>query len=88
MNEPKYAIDSDLLRMLRCPKEGSTLALADESLIQKLNDQIRRGELRDSQDQKVEASMEAGLVTESGNRLYPIRGGIPTLIADEAIELG
>jgi uncharacterized protein YbaR (Trm112 family) len=87
MNEQKYAIDADLLRILRCPREGSKLALADDSLIQNLNEQIRRGELRDAQDQKVEDPIEAGLLTATGTRLYPIRGGIPTLIANEAIEL-
>ena len=88
MNERKYVIEADLLRMLRCPQEGCMLAIADDSLIQKLNEQIQRGELRDAQDQKIQEPIDAGLVTESGSRLYPIRGGIPTLIADEAIELG
>ena len=87
MNEQENVINANLLRMLRCPKEGDLLAIADDSLIQKLNEQIKRGELRDAQDQKIQEPIEAALVTASGSRVYPIRGGIPTLIADEAIEL-
>jgi uncharacterized protein YbaR (Trm112 family) len=87
MNESKSQIDPDLLAMLRCPKEGSKLAIADDSLIRRLNDAIRRGELRDSDDQRVDEPIEGGLITESGNRLYPIRGRIPTLIVEESIEL-
>ena len=73
--------------MLRCPKEGCVLAMAEEALIEKLNDQIKAGTLRDAQDQLVEQPLQAGLVTQTGTRLYPVRGGIPTLIADEAILL-
>ena len=86
MNEQNYAIDRELLHLLRCPKDGSMLAIADDSLVEQLNEKIKLGELRDGRDQKVEQLIEAGLVTESRHRLYPIRGGIPTLIADEAME--
>tara|TARA_R110002049_G_scaffold4601_5_gene32749 strand:- start:1047374 stop:1047577 length:204 start_codon:yes stop_codon:yes gene_type:complete len=61
--------------------------MADDSLLAKLNDQIGQGTLRDALDQKVDQPLQAGLVTASGTRLYPIRGGIPTLIADEAIPI-
>ena len=87
MNDSKYTIDAELLRMLRCPKEGCVLAMADESLIQELNERIEASDLRDAQDQLIRQPLQAGLVTQTGTRLYPIRGGIPTLIADEAILL-
>ena len=87
MNEPKLQIDPDLLAMLRSPKDGSLLAIADDQLISRLNRAIADGQLRDAEEQVVNEPLEAGLVTESGKRLYPIRGSIPTLIAEEAIEI-
>ena len=80
-------IDAKLLAMLRCPLEGSELAIADESLLARLNELIEQGELRDRADQKVLEPIEVGLVTADQKRVYPVRGGIPTLIPDQAIEL-
>ena len=73
--------------MLRCPIDGSTLSNADEDLVQKLNALIEAGELRDRLDQKVIASIDGALVTSDGKRAYLIRGGIPSLITDESVEL-
>ena len=73
--------------MLRCPIDGTTLAIADAPLVSRLNDAITSGDLRDRQDQKVTEPIDAALVTEDGKRVYPVRGGIPTLIADESIDL-
>ena len=78
-------IDPKLLNMLRCPIGGETLSLADETLIRSVHDAIDRGEARDRLDQKVNENIDGGLVTTSGQWLYPIRGGIPTLVAEEAI---
>lgn len=80
-------IDSKLIALLRCPIDGSQLELADESLLRRVNDAIERGELRDRADQKVSAALDGALVAGQGKRVYPIRRHIPTLIADEAIEL-
>ena len=80
-------LDEKLIQMLRCPIDGSELALADERLVRRVNEAIQRGEIRDRHDQKVAQPLEEGLVSATSNRLYAVRGGIPTLIADEAIEL-
>ncbi len=78
-------IDAKLLRMLRCPADHSPLAIADKALVSRLNAAIERGEVRDRADQKVIEPIQAGLVTADQKWLYPIRGNIPTLIADQAI---
>ena len=71
--------------MLRCPTDRTPLAIADEELVNQLNAGIGRGEVRDRADQKVHEIIESGLITESGDWVYPIRGGIVTLVADQAI---
>lgn len=80
-------IDQKLLAMLRCPVSGGSLQLADAFLIQRVQEAIGRGEVRDRLEQKVTAGIEGGLVDTNQNWLYPIRDGIPTLVAEEAIDL-
>lgn len=82
-------IDPKLLNLLRCPVGGGQLKIAESAIIDQLNRQIAQPDhpLRDRQDQRVETPLDGGLVDASGQWLYPIRVGIPTLIADQAIRL-
>lgn len=81
-------VPAKLISLLRCPIDGAPLELADENLVERVNSAIEAGEARDRQDQKITDKIDAGLVDSGGKRLYPVRHGIPTLIADQAIELG
>ena len=80
-------IDPKLLSMLRCPIEGSELQLADPALLQRVQTAIQQGTARDRLEQKVSEGVEAGLVNRSETWFFPVRHGIPTLVADEAIRL-
>lgn len=80
-------IDEKLLELIQCPISGQTLAIAGDELVTILNKKIALGTLRDHGDQLVQQTLEQGLVSEDGALLYPVRGSIPTLIADNAIEL-
>ncbi len=80
-------IDPDLLAMLRCPLTKAQLQFADESTTAQVNEAIHRGEARDQVDQRVEDPIEGGLVSDTAGLLYPIRDGIPTLIAEQAIRM-
>ena len=81
------SIDNKLLQMLRCPIDGSTLAIAEKSAVAAMNAAIAAGELRDRLDQKVEEPIDGALVTPDQKRAYLIRSGIPTMIADESVTL-
>ena len=78
-------IDPDILPILRCPAEKSRLRLIDDDELSRLNEAIAAGTARDGLNETVTEPMEGGLINESGSRVYPIRGSIPTLIVDDSI---
>ncbi len=80
-------LESKLIEMLRCPVDGGRLTLLDAQAIQRLNGALEAGELRDRLDQRITTPFDAALLNINANRVYPIRGGIPSLVADEAIDL-
>ena len=80
-------IDEKLIGMLRCPVEGGPLQLVGPEMIARINQDIEHGDVRDALGQRIELPIQGGLINESKRRLYPIRSGIPTLVADEAIML-
>lgn len=80
-------IDEKLLPLIQCPVSGQTLRLSPPETITALNEKIALGLVRDASDELVESNLDQGLLTADGERLYPVRGGIPTLIADSAIEI-
>ncbi|WP_182868760.1 hypothetical protein [Stieleria mannarensis] len=80
-------LDEKLLPLIQCPISGQSLQISAAEVVTDLNEKIAHRQLRDASDQLVESALDQGLTTADGARLYPVRGGIPTLIADAAIEL-
>ena len=80
-------IDPDLLKILCCPETHQPIAVAEPSLIEKLNQQIAAGELKNRGGQPVKEKIEGGLVREDRKFAYPIRENIPIMLIDEAIPL-
>ena len=80
-------LDSKLLDMLRCPLTRTPLQVASEELVAAINSEIADSAARDRLGQLVQQPIETGLLTSDGQWLYPIRDGIPTMVADEAIQV-
>ena len=64
-----------------------TLKAADPAQLMKLNQLVSRGELRNRADSVVSEKFDAGLVRSDGKMMYPVCGGIPIMLADEAVPL-
>lgn len=72
--------------LLRCPISGHALKSAPADLLGRLRDEQGSGVLR-NRDGAFAAKFEGGLMTVDGMWFYPIRDGIPSLLAGEAVPL-
>ncbi len=80
-------IDPDLLKIMCCPETHQSISLAEPSLVEKLNQHITTGQLRNRAGQIVQEKIEGGLVRADNKYLYPIRQDIPIMLIDEAIPI-
>ncbi|MEK6249927.1 MAG: hypothetical protein N2C12_17205 [Planctomycetales bacterium] len=70
-----------------CPKSHQRMQLADQSLIERLNQMIEDGTLKNSAGGEVAHPLDGGLIRSDGEVLYPIQDDIPVLLADQGILL-
>jgi uncharacterized protein YbaR (Trm112 family) len=80
-------IDADLLKILCCPETHQELHMAEPAVIDKLNQQVAAGMLKNRSGQPVQENMDGGLIRADGKFLYPIRGRIPVMLLGEGIPL-
>lgn len=84
-------LDPEFLAILVCPVTRQPLREADAAELSRINDRIARGGVRNDGGQPVAEPLEGALVVAepgaSGVVLYPIRTGIPVLLAAEAIRV-
>ena len=81
-------IDSQLLEILCCPETRQDVAVAPDSLIDNLNNQVAEGKLLNRAGTVVREKLDSGLLRADGKVLYPVREDIPVMLIDEAILLG
>ena len=80
-------IDPELLDILRCPETHQKVRLADAELLDRVNQAVQGGGLKNRSGEAVDEVLDSGLVREDGEVLYPIRDDIPVMLVDEALPI-
>jgi uncharacterized protein len=80
-------ISDELLGMLRCPEDRTMLTRANQDLVDRLNQGIVAGQIKNRIGQTVGQAVEGGLIREDRKYLYPVLHGIPIMLVDDAIPL-
>ncbi len=80
-------IDRELLDILVCPESRQPLGVAEQSLLTRLNVEIRGGRLRNRGGEIVGSEIREALVREDGKFLYVVDDDIPIMLIDQSIEL-
>lgn len=80
-------LSEPLLAIVQCPETRQKLVRAPEPLVEDLNRAIAAGQLRNRGGDKLERPLDAGLIREDGQVMYPVLDGIPVLLVDEGIPL-
>jgi uncharacterized protein YbaR (Trm112 family) len=80
-------IDKDLLAILCCPDTKQDVSLAEDELINRLNEAVSHGQLKNRANKPVTESLDGGLIRSDRKILYPIREDIPVMLIEEGIPL-
>ena len=80
-------IDKELLDILACPENKTPVSMAEQTIVDQLNEQIANGKITNRGGKIVENPLDGGLIREDKKFLYPIDDGIPIMLIDEAISL-
>lgn len=80
-------MDSEILAILQCPISRGSLRLATPDELRVINDKICKAALRRRDGNLMEGELTECLLCESAGLCYPIRDGLPVLLADEAFDL-
>ena len=84
-------LDRRLLDILCCPVTKVPVRPLRPEELARVNAEVRAGRLRQADDEPVGGELQEGLVTENGERVYPVEDGIPIMLEERAIgvrELG
>ena len=74
------------IELLRCPISAQTMKAAPENVVRALQERQRAGELRNRGGELAEP-FEDGLLTADEAWFFPIRSGIPVMLANEAVAM-
>ena len=74
------------IELLRCPISAQTMKAAPENVVRSLQERQRAGALHTHGGESAEPFAD-GLLTADGAWFFPIRSGIPVMLASEAIAM-
>ncbi len=78
-------VDKNFIGMLACPETGQPLVEAEPDVCRKINALIEKGGIPDSNGNPVTETADGFLSTADRERLYPVKKGVPALLAGGSI---
>lgn len=78
--------DPNLLTLLVCPQCRTALQVIDEQLIAQMNERIKTGALQNVAGKSIKP-IQGGYRCPQHGHVFPLRGGVPLMLVDEAISL-
>jgi uncharacterized protein YbaR (Trm112 family) len=79
-------MDTELLSLLRCPQTGSILRVATPGEMERINAAISSSTVRNQTGEVIAEPLDNCLICDSAGLCYPVRDGLPLLIAGEAFD--
>ena len=80
-------MDSQLLTLLRCPETRGVLRSATPAELEKINAAIRNSGVRNRNGELIGELLEDCLICDSAGLCYPVRDGLPLMLAGEAFDI-
>lgn len=80
-------ISKELLDILVCPETKQKLDLVDDTLLERLNEAIRKGKLVNRGGEVLRETLSGGLIRADKKIVYPIINDLPYLRIGDGIEI-
>ena len=87
INARASMVNPELLAILVCPETKQRLSPAGDDILERVNQAVEEGYLRNQGGDRVKNRIEEGLIREDGKVMYPVWEDIPVMLLDEAIRL-
>ncbi|MCH8503411.1 MAG: Trm112 family protein [Ectothiorhodospiraceae bacterium] len=76
------AVDKKLLEILCCPVSKAPVRSLNRGELTRLNQRIETGGVTQANGETVNEALSEGLITENGERIYPVEDGIPVMLEE------
>ena len=80
-------IKKELLKIICCPITKEPLQIIDKDLLERLNQLIVKGALKNEEGEVQKNEIQEALITTDKKRIYLIRDGIPVLMSNLSINI-
>ena len=77
----------ELLKIICCPITKEPLQIIDKDLLERLNELIVKGALKNEEGEVQKHEIQEALITTDKKRIYLIRDGIPVLMSNLSINI-
>lgn len=78
-------VSKELLDILCCPETKQDVEYTEGEIIDRINAEIEKGNLKNRGGELIKEKIDAGLLREDNQFIYPIREDIPIMLIDEGI---